>query len=291
MLPKLAEVVADGQNYNLINMTFPLKIVGLLKTKVDTTAQFKITINTALGTGNSFQLPLPSGHTYNFVVYWGDGNFDTITAYNQAETLHSYSSGGVYQIAIEGKCGGWSFNNGGDKLKVISIDAFGNINPDNDGFVGGFYGCSRLATISEVIPYSNLTDFEWMFGYCSSLTSLPNGFLDACVNATSFYRTFQGCYLLTIPNNFFYYNSNVTNYQQTFYAACRNTVLPSSIFNLSNLSIVTTFQYFMYALNTSYSFTGSVQDIWTYAPTANHTRCFHNQTSLSNYASIPSDWK
>lgn len=33
MLPKLVEVVADGQNYNLINMTFPLKIIGLIKRK------------------------------------------------------------------------------------------------------------------------------------------------------------------------------------------------------------------------------------------------------------------
>ena len=52
------------------------------------------------------QLPLPSGQTYNFVVDWGDGNSDIITAYDQAETLHTYSSAFTGQITITGKCGG-----------------------------------------------------------------------------------------------------------------------------------------------------------------------------------------
>src|SRR5690606_38242247 len=59
---------------------------------------FKFTINTTLGTGNSFNLPLRSGYNYDFVIDWGDGNTDVITSYNQAEKLHTYSTGGVYTI-------------------------------------------------------------------------------------------------------------------------------------------------------------------------------------------------
>lgn len=380
-------------------MTFPLKIVGLLKTKVDTTAQFKFTINTALGTGNNFQLPLPSGQTYNFIVYWGDGNFDTITAYNQAETLHSYSSGGTYQITIDGKCGGWSFNNGGDKLKVTNIDQWGNVGFDY--LLSGFYGCSNLSLLpNESIKYSSsiteltsflrgtgfstisdltfkeltnvtsfancfqdssitsipsdlfryntlVTSFESTFNSCqqlvtinsdvfrynilvttfnstfyfcgnTSFNSLPADLFRYNTSVTTFASTFAFCYYLnslptdlfryntavttfastfsncinisSLPNNLFYYNSAVTVYNNTF-DACRNIALPSVLFNLSNLSIVTNFNYFMQTGSTSYSNTGTIQDVWNYATSATSVNAFLNQTSITNYASIPNGWK
>ena len=348
-------------------MTFPLKIVGLLKTKVDTTAQFKITINTALGTGNNFQLPLPSGQTYNFVVYWGDGNFDTITAYNQAETLHSYSSGGVYQITIDGKCGGWSFDNGVDKLKITYVNQWGNVGLDF--FSYAFYGCSNLTSIaSDGIKSSSILSMSRAFRetsitsipsglfdnvsdisdcvetfYSCPITSIPSGLFDNAPSINSFsscfystnitsiptdlfryntsvtsfvncfvftnitsiptdlfrYNTlvvnfqgvFQLCYYLTsIPENLFYYNTLVTNYSYAFYY-CRNITLPSIIFNTSNLSIVTNFNYYMAAASTSYSNTGTTQDIWNYATSATSLNAFINQTSITNYASIPNGWK
>ena len=50
--------------------------------------------DTTLGDGNpSIQLPLVETGNYNFSVNWGDGNTDTITAWNQAEVTHTYSTG------------------------------------------------------------------------------------------------------------------------------------------------------------------------------------------------------
>src|SRR5271157_4830705 len=68
---------------------------------------FISTWNTALtSTGssgiNQVRLPLISNGTYDFVVAWGDGTNDTITAWNQAQVMHMYASAGVYTINITG---------------------------------------------------------------------------------------------------------------------------------------------------------------------------------------------
>ena len=307
---------------------------------------FVITINTALDTGDSFQLPLPSGQTYDFVVDWGDSSSDTITAYNQAETLHSYSSGGIYQITITGKCGGWSFNNGGDKLKVTSVDQWGDV--DFDYFIGAFYGTANMtnipnATITGVtnvtqignafrgsgitaIPsgmldnFVNVTQATAVFSGCSSLAgAIPSGLLDSMTKVTTFSGFFYNCQGLTgaipsgffdnntlctnftqffilcygiteIPNNLLYYNSLITTVQSMF-DNCRNLILPSVIFNLSTLGANTSFSLFMEVSNTSYSPTGTIQDVWNYVTTGTHIRAFRRCTALTNYSSIPNDWK
>jgi hypothetical protein len=296
-------------------MTFPLKIIGLLKSKVDDS--FKFTINTALDTGDNFQLPLISGETYNFLVNWGDGNEDTITVYNQAETLHTYSSGGIYQVTITGECGGWSFNNGGDKLKITSVDNWGNTLFTD--ISEGFFGCSNLSSLAADGIKCTGTIGNSLFRACTSLTSLPQGLLDqwtALTNASimffgctgltglpndlfrfntsiiAFALTFKGCIGITsLPNNLFFYNTLVTNYLGTL-EDCRNMSLPSVLFDLTALSIVTTFNNMMNTGLTSYSNTGTVQDIWNYTSgSETHLNTFRNQTALSNYASIPNDWK
>src|SRR5690554_7971973 len=97
--------------------------------------EFKFTIDTTLGIGSSFDLPLRDGYNYDFVVDWGDGNTDTITSYNQAEKLHTYSTGGVYTISITGLCEAWYFNYSGDRLKLTSIDQWGNTGLDRKSVV------------------------------------------------------------------------------------------------------------------------------------------------------------
>lgn len=244
-------------------MSFPIIPTGILKSKVNT--DFTFTINTALGTGDSFQLPLPSGETYNFVVNWGDGNSDTIIVYNQTETLHSYSSGGTYQISISGKCGGWSFNNGGDRLKITSVDQWGDVGFDY--LVGGFYGCSNLSSISnDALNYSG-TDLSNLFRLCTSLsaisanlfsslnsvtncsallfgcsgiTSLPSAIFDGFTSATLFTNLLNGCTGLTsLPNDVFRYNTEVVSMSGVLISCSGLTSLPNDIFRYNTK--VTTF--------------------------------------------------
>lgn len=153
------------------------------------------TTNTSGGSSTStqVQLPLDSLGTYNFVVDWGDGNTDTITVWNQAETLHTYASSGAYTITIDGVCTGWNFNNNGDRLKLISVDSWGSLNLGNSG--NNFWGCSNLdlSSVSDILDLTGTTDLSDCFNGCTSLTTINNvdSWDISLVQATA--NMFDGC--------------------------------------------------------------------------------------------------
>ncbi len=59
---------------------------------------------------NQYTLPTVWGGNYDFTVDWGDGSADDITSWDQAEVAHTYATGGVYEIRIEGKFEGVNFH-------------------------------------------------------------------------------------------------------------------------------------------------------------------------------------
>jgi len=143
---------------------------------------FIMTIDTSLGTtGNNVQLPLPETSsddqllTYDFIVDWGDGSFDKITSYNQAETYHEYTNSGQteYQVSIKGICEGISFSKiSTERPKLKSIDKWGFTN-----FItlnGGFVFCSNLTSVNDNNGFwcSNVIDMYGLFYGCSSLSIL-----------------------------------------------------------------------------------------------------------------------
>lgn len=98
-------------------------------------------------TARTITLPLANSGIFNCTVDWGDGSEKSIiTAYNDADRIHTYASDGTYEVEIIGQCPSWSFNNGGDKLKITKIIHWG----DNTKFSGfsywfnGFWGCSNI---------------------------------------------------------------------------------------------------------------------------------------------------
>ncbi len=101
----------------------------------------------------SITLPLNigNGSSFNCTVYWGDGGQSSITAYDDLDRTHSYAVAGDYEVEIIGTCEGWSFNNAGDKLKIIDIISWGDL-CTFDGFKyleNGFYGCSNLISLAS----------------------------------------------------------------------------------------------------------------------------------------------
>ena len=67
-------------------------------------------------------LPLVFEGTYAFTVNWGDGSGDDIvSAFDQAEVTHVYSTANNYTLTIDGTLIGFSFDNEGDKFKLIEI--------------------------------------------------------------------------------------------------------------------------------------------------------------------------
>jgi surface protein len=150
------------------------------------------TTKTSTGSSNSDQihLPLVSSGTYDFVVQWGDGNNDHITVWNQAETTHTYASGGAYDLIITGTCTGWRFNNTGDRLKILNISQWGTFKFGNTGAY--FYGCENLtATATDVPDLTGTASLNQCFRNCYVFNSdLSAWDVSAVTNMT---YMFYGC--------------------------------------------------------------------------------------------------
>ena len=121
-------------------------------------------------------LPYEIDGSYEGYIDWGDG---TITSNSYGNREHSYTTGilppaGDYTIRIYGVVDGFSFNNEGDKLKLIDITQWGtNFSFGNNG--GYFYGCSNLILSGDpgnpnfTIGSVETTNLSNMFRDCTSL--------------------------------------------------------------------------------------------------------------------------
>jgi surface protein len=125
------------------------------------------------GTSNNDQITLPlfNGGDYNFTVQWGDGEVDTITAFNDPDATHTYSSSGVYEVKISGTIEGWSFDNSGDEDKILQIKQWGPLKlGESEGY---FYGADSLrVTASDVLNTTGMTNFEEMFRDAGNISTL-----------------------------------------------------------------------------------------------------------------------
>lgn len=265
-------------------------------------------------------VPTESTHTYNCVIEFVGVGVTICTGYNIGNSIIVPTPRDI-KVKLLGKFGSLYFNAGSEAAKLISIDswgAVGNVQFDNckdmcegcinleslptsgsidatpvvDNMIQAFKGCLML---DDLYPnmFDNVTGLKFtqsMF-QTTGIKSVPAEFFrynTAMVQATLMFANCPN--LVTLGEDIFYYNSLCTSYSQTF-KAVPNMVFPTRIFNVTNLSIVTTFLRFMEVLSTPASSTGTIQDIWNYAPTATRTNAFLNQTSLTNYAAIPNTWK
>ena len=192
-----------------------------------------------------FKLPViilaESGGTYNFDVFWGDGNNNTITSWNQPQILHTYASPGDYTVSITGTVTGWRFNNGGgngiDKSKILNISQWGPLNLGNAN--GYFYGCNNLSLslTTGTLDLNGTKDMSYAFAGCSGLTTAPtmNSWNFSGVTATT--KMFSGATLFN-ENIGSWNTSNVKDMSYMFYfARAFNNQSNSSIglWNVSNV--------------------------------------------------------
>ena len=106
-------------------------------------------------------LPLVSGYSYDFTVDWGDGSpTSEITAHNDPDRIHTYAEAKDYNLVIEGTLEAWSFNNAGDKDKILSVESFGDLGYKN--LSGAFHGCTNLGDFEGGFT-SSVTDMSLMF--------------------------------------------------------------------------------------------------------------------------------
>ena len=153
---------------------------------------------TVLTTGSpeNFALPLISGGTYNFTVDWGDGTaVDTITAWNQAETTHTYASAGTQTITIRGTIRGWYCYLHASAIKLREIKSWGplRIAAPVVGLYGqlAFHGCTGMTvTATDILDMHGTTSFNQTFRNCDLLTTVPSMNDWDMSNVTSLYACF-----------------------------------------------------------------------------------------------------
>jgi hypothetical protein len=180
------------------------------------------TDNTGVTNSDQIRLPLVSSGSYDFVVDWGDGTTDAITAWDQTEKTHTYEDAGTYTVSIVGEIEGFRFNYSNDCLKILSVESWGPFawGQTQDAFAG----CGNMAM--------NATDAPDL----SKGTTLRTAFTNA-----SFGRDSGGAAggTGTLAN---WDVSGITNMSYTFYNAM---VTPAGIEDW-DVSSVTTFEHFSY---------------------------------------------
>ena len=179
--------------------------------KVTPVPAFTFTVNTTnQGTASTqFQLPLISNGTISIDVDWGDGTTDTITTYNQAETLHTYSSGGTYTIKMYNEVRGFKFANSGDKLKILNISEWGEFTFTNDQT---FRGCTNVTATAIDAPILEGGNYFLTF-YLASNWNAPSDSWDL-TNAYNMSSMYRSCSFNQPLNS--WNVSNVTNFSNMF---------------------------------------------------------------------------
>ena len=230
------------------------------------------TDNSGTSTSTQFKLPLVSsfnGVTAN--VDWGDGTTNSITAFDQSEVTHTYSATGTYQIKITNALRGFQFNNGGDKLKILSISNWGVFNLNLNS---SFNGCSNLSITANDSPIISTTSTAIMFLNCTSLTTLnASGWNVSSV--TNMLNMFEGCTSLTTLNASSWNVGNVTNMLRVFNGCSSLITLDVSSWSVSNVTDISSM-----FLNCVSLITLDVSS-WSVSNVTNMSNTFNNCTSLT----------
>lgn len=153
------------------------------------------TTKTVSGSSSSSQLQLPFSNsgTYNCVVDWGDGSTDTITSWNQAETLHTYTTAGEYTVEITGPCPGFQTYQAIDGSKLTEVISFDCALVGRTNMANTFRDAANLIAGGSITGTSSVTDFAFCWSGCSSMTQPPDTSSWDTSSVTRFDHCWNGC--------------------------------------------------------------------------------------------------
>jgi surface protein len=125
-------------------------------------------------TDGTIALPLVSNGTYDFTVYWGDGESDYITSYDDEAISHTYeTTDSSYTVSIDGTIEGWSFGEENDYEDYLTeVTSWGPLAFGDTDYQ--FYDCSNLTSISasDTPDLSSTTSLSCCFYSCGSLSEI-----------------------------------------------------------------------------------------------------------------------
>ncbi|MEQ8302734.1 MAG: BspA family leucine-rich repeat surface protein [Cyclobacteriaceae bacterium] len=145
------------------------------------------TDNPGTSANNQITIPTNGVSVYNYDVVWGDGMSDTGVTGN---ITHTYATPGTYVVSISGTFPAISFNNGGDREKILTVEQWGN-NPWAS-MQNAFYGCTNLTVPAPDAPDLLLcVSMAQMFREATSFNA-PIGTWIITGNNNSLRSMFQG---------------------------------------------------------------------------------------------------
>lgn len=212
--------------YNQYNYTYNTSGSGYIQTPWDGSDFLSTWTATSTMT-----LPLTPGGIYNMTVDWGDGtSIDTITAWNASAKTHTYTSAGNYDVKIRGTIKGFSFNNLGDKEKLVNVTEWGPLQLCESA---SFYGSNNLTITAQDRPAILTTTLEDTFRDASSINTGISNWRTS--NVTNLKNTFRDAVGLNSVLN--WDTTNVTNLEETFKGAINfNQPVPWSTSAVTSVS-------------------------------------------------------
>jgi surface protein len=236
------------------------------------------TSNTSAGSSTSTQvkLPLVSTGTYNMLVDWGDGNTDTITTWDQAQTTHTYSTSGDYTITIKGTCKGFRFAGAGDRLKLLDISQYGILNLSTDS---AFSGCTNFNSTAKDAPTISATAMYYCFNGCTNFNGNVGNWNMS--NVTSISSMFSSCTNFNnggSPSINNWNTSKLTDIYAMFYG-CTNFNQPIGNWDTSKVTAISNTDAGLFFNCTNFN-----QDLgnWNVSKITSFGRMFYGCTNFNN---------
>jgi surface protein len=236
---KLNGSVAVASIYNVgLTPAQILNIYDLQKSRFEFVTTWK-TDNAGTSSSTQISLPLEAPGSYNMLVDWGDGTKSVITSWSDSAKTHTYSSAGTYTVKITGRCKNFNFADGGDKLKLLSVENWGILELGNQT---AFWGCENLTSSDKFAPRITSTSLNSTFVNCIKFNG-PVGSWNL-KTVLSIEYMFAACVEFNQPLNEWYV-SNKTNFIQLFRSCEKfNQDLGSwDVSNVTNLSQIFSFCY------------------------------------------------
>ena len=216
-----------------MQLTNQIHLGAFLASAPTFTDEFAMTITTTTA-DETFTIPCQNVGVFDAGIQWGDGSVSTITAYNDADLTHTYATAGDHLIRIRGSFPNIYFNDGGDKLKVKSVENLGDVGWES--FNNAFRGCSNMTTFTAGnTDTSSVTNMSLMFYNCTSLTSLDVSGFDTS-SATSMSEMFRNCTSLTSLDVSGFDTSSATSMSAMFRSCTSLTSLDVSGFDTSSVT-------------------------------------------------------
>lgn len=210
--------------------------------KTDPELAFEIVINPKFDPPR-FELPLVLEGTYNFTVDWGDGNQDTITAWDDPAKEHEYAVDQNYTVKITGTCIGWRQTTSGTG-PIQQIVRWGVLVPlsntgnqfNNEPLTGGIPtdhgpnldgvaildGFFRNTGIPHGIDFTkwdfrDATSMRFMFRSCNQVPSIDFSTAENLDNITDMLQLFQDCDSMTSVDFGNHDYTSVTDMMEMFF--------------------------------------------------------------------------